>query len=165
VARIQLLLIPEYLNHLGYSQPTKLVTGFNISLLGGEFMYKLCEAVVFIFLGYYAAFALQMNAIGGIPSESADAVFLARSLVDYRTIFIVCLASWYVFFRVTGKQVHTVVTISAALAWVMFLEDLIALENAFFVPELTLAKIVQFTRPLFILGLTFMAVDAQRSKV
>jgi hypothetical protein len=66
---------------------------------------------------------------------------------------------------VTGKQVHTVVTISAALAWVMFLEDLIALENAFFVPELTLAKIVQFTRPLFILGLTFMAVDAQRSKV
>jgi hypothetical protein len=58
-----------------------------------------------------------------------------------------------------------VVTISAALAWVMFLEDLIALENAFFVPELTLAKIVQFTRPLFILGLTFMAVDAQRSKV
>ena len=31
-------------------------------------MYKLCEAIVFIFLGYYAAFALQMNAIGGIPS-------------------------------------------------------------------------------------------------
>jgi hypothetical protein len=47
----------------------------------------------------------------------------------------------------------------------MFLEDLLALENAFFVPELTLAKIVQFTRPLFILGLTYMAVDAQRSKV
>ena len=65
----------------------------------------------------------------------------------------------------TGKQVHTVVTISAVLAWVMFLEDLLALENAFFVPELTLAKIVQFTRPLFILGLTYMAVDAQRSKV
>jgi len=67
--------------------------------------------------------------------------------------------------RVTGKQIHTVVTISAVLAWVMFLEDLLALENAFFVPELTLAKIVQFTRPLFILGLTYMAVDAQRSKI
>jgi hypothetical protein len=116
-------------------------------------------------MGYYAAFALQMNAIGGIPSESADAVYLARSLVDYRTIFIVCLASWYVFLRVTERKIHTVVAISAVLAWVMFLEDLIALENAFFVPELALGKVVQFTRPLFILGLTYMAVDAQRNKI
>ncbi|MEK9587996.1 MAG: hypothetical protein VW349_06120 [Gammaproteobacteria bacterium] len=127
-------------------------------------MYKLCEAIVFIFLGYYAAFAMQMNAIGGIPSDSQDAVYLARSLVDYRTGFIVCLASLYVFLRVTKRQVHTLVTISALLAWVMFLEDILALDNAFFVPELALAKIVQFTRPLFILALTYMAVDAHRSK-
>ena len=128
-------------------------------------MYKLCEAIVFIFMGYYAAFALQMNAIGGIPSDSPDAIFLARSLVDYRTIFIVCLAGLYVFLRRTGKQVHTVLMISAALAWVMFLEDLLALENAFFLPELTLAKIVQLTRPFFILALTYMAVESQRNKV
>jgi len=127
-------------------------------------MYKLCEAIVFIFLGYYAAFALQMNAIGGIPSDSQDAVYLARSLVDYRAGFIVCLASLYVFLRVTKRQVHTMVTISALLAWVMFLEDILALDNAFFVPELALAKIIQVTRPLFILALTYMAVEAQRSK-
>ena len=127
-------------------------------------MYKLCEAIVFIFLGYYAAFAMQMNAIGGIPSDSQDAVYRARSLVDYRAGFIVCLASLYVFLRVTKRQVHTMVTISALLAWVMFLEDILALENAFFVPELALAKIIQFTRPLFILALTYMAVEAQRSK-
>lgn len=127
-------------------------------------MYKLCEAIVFIFLGYYAAFAMQMNAIGGIPSDSQDAVYLARSLVDYRAGFIICLASLYVFLRVTKRQVHTMVTISALLAWVMFLEDILALDNAFFVPELTLAKIIQFTRPFFILALTYMAVDAQRSK-
>lgn len=127
-------------------------------------MYKLCEAIVFIFLGYYAAFALQMNAIGGIPSDSQDAVYLARSLVDYRAGFIVCLASLYVFLTVTKRQVHTMVTISALLAWVMFLEDILALDNAFFVPELTLAKIIQFTRPLFILALTYMAVEVQRSK-
>ena len=127
-------------------------------------MYKLCEAIVFIFLGYYAAFAMQMNAIGGIPSDSQDAVYLARSLVDYRAGFIICLASLYVFLRVTKRQVHTMVTISALLAWVMFLEDILALDNAFFVPELTLAIIIQFTRPLFILALTYMAVEAQRSK-
>ena len=127
-------------------------------------MYRLCEAIVFIFLGYYAAFAMQMNAIGGIPSDSQDAVYLARSLVDYRAGFIVCLASLYVFLRATKRQVHTMVTISALLAWVMFLEDILALDNAFFVPELALAKIIQFTRPLFILALTYMAVDAQRSK-
>ena len=128
-------------------------------------MYKLCEAIVFIFLGYYAAFAMQMNAIGGIPSDSQDAIYLARSLVGYRAGFIVCLASLYVFLRVTKRQVHTMVTISALLAWVMFLEDILAVDHAFFVPELALAKIVQFTRPLFILALTYMAVDAQRSKV
>ena len=127
-------------------------------------MYKLCEVIVFIFLGYYAAFAMQMNAIGGIPSDSQDAVYLARSLVDYRAGFIVCLASLYVFLRVTKRQVHTMVTISALLAWVMFLEDILALDNAFFVPELALAKIIQFTRPLFILALTYMAVEAQKSK-
>ena len=128
-------------------------------------MYKFCEAIVFVFLGYYAAFSLQMNAIGGIPSESPDAVFLARSVVDYRTLFIVCLASLYVFLRVTGRQIHTTICISALLAWVMFLEDLLALENAFFVPELALAKVVQITRPLFILALTYMAIEAQRNKL
>ena len=127
-------------------------------------MYKLCEAIVFIFLGYYAAFAMQMNGIGGIPSDSQDAVYLARSLVDYRAGFIVCLVSLYVFLRVTKRQVHTMVTISALLAWVMFLEDILALDNAFFIPELALAKIIQFSRPLFILALTYMAVEAQRSK-
>ena len=127
-------------------------------------MYKLCEVIVFIFLGYYAAFAMQMHATGGIPSDSQDAVYLARSLVDYRAGFILCLASLYVFLRMTKRQVHTMVTISALLAWVMFLEDILALDNAFFVPELALAKIIQFTRPVFILALTYMAVEAQRSK-
>lgn len=107
---------------------------------------------------------MQMNAIGGIPSDSQDAVYLARSLVDYRAGFIVCLAGLYVFLRVTKRQVHTMITISALLAWVMFLEDILALDNAFFVPELVLGKIIQFTRPLFILALTYMAVEAQRSK-
>ena len=127
-------------------------------------MYKLSEVIVFIFLGYYAAFAMQMHATGGIPSDSQDSVYLARSLVDYRAGFIVCLASLYVFLRMTKGQVHTLVTISALLAWVMFLEDILALDNAFFVPELALAKIIQFTRPVFILALTYMAVEAQRNK-
>lgn len=127
-------------------------------------MYKLCEVIVFIFLGYYAAFAMQMHATSGIPSDSQDAVYLARSLVDYRAGFILCLASLYVFLRMTKGQVHTMVTISALLAWVMFLEDILALDNAFFVPELALAKIIQFTRPVFILALTYIAVEAQRNK-
>ena len=127
-------------------------------------MYKLCEVIVFIFLGYYAAFAMQMHATGGISSDSQDAVYLARSLVDYRAGFILCLASLYVFLRMAKRQVYTMVTISALLAWVMFLEDILALDNAFFVPELALAKIIQFTRPVFILALTYMAVEAQRNK-
>ena len=47
----------------------------------------------------------------------------------------------------------------------MLLEDLLVLENAFFVPELALAKVVQFTRPFVILALTFMAIEAQRNKL
>ena len=105
-----------------------------------------------------------MNGIGGIPSDSQDAVYLGRSLVDYRAGFIICLVSVYVFLRVTKRQVHTMVTISALLAWVMFLEDILALDNAFFIPELELEKIIQFSRPLFILALTYMAVEAQRGK-
>ena len=155
----------DYLSPMGYSATDQLYDRLIRQPAGGEYMYKFCEAIVFIFLGYYAAFSLQMNAIGGIPSESSDAVFLARSLVDYRTLFIVCLASLYVFLRVTGRPIHTTICVSALLAWVMFLEDLLALENAFFVPELALAKVVQFTRPFFILALTYMAIEAQRNKV
>lgn len=127
-------------------------------------MYKQCEAIVFIFLGCYATFAMQLNAVGGIPSNSQDAVYFAGSLMGYRAGFIVCLASLYVFLRVTKRQVHTIVTISALLAWVMLVEDILALDNAFFVPELALAKIIQFTRPLFILALTYMAVEVQRNE-
>ena len=42
------------------------------------------------------------------------------------------------------------------------LEDSLALDNVLFVPELITGKATQFTRPFFLVAITYMAVESRR---
>ena len=57
----------------------------------------------------------------------------------------------------TNKPNALVVTVLTAVAWIMFLEDDMVLDSVLFVASHPLAQAVVFTRPVFLVALTYVA--------
>ena len=127
-------------------------------------MYRFCEAAVFIFISLATYHAILLHQLGGPVMTTPDALALGRTLMDYRVLLIVGLALPYLYLRATGKDYSTLLTVGCTLAWFTFLEDTLALDNVLFVPELITGKLTQFSRPIFLIALAYMTVDARRRR-
>jgi hypothetical protein len=55
-------------------------------------------------------------------------------------------------------------TVSCVLAWFIFIEDTLALDNVLFVPEMLSGQLTQFSRPFLLVALTYMAVESRRRR-
>ena len=124
--------------------------------------YRFCEAFIFIFFALALTHTVLLNQLGGPVLKTPDAIFLSQTLMDYRSIIMLGLGSLYVFLKITGRDVSPMLVIGATLAWVTFLEDSLALDNVLFVPELITGKATQFTRPFFLVAITYMAIESRR---
>ncbi|MCH1601422.1 MAG: hypothetical protein L7S57_01120 [Luminiphilus sp.] len=127
-------------------------------------MYRVCEAAVFVFICLATYHAILLHQLGGPVMTTPDALALGRTLMDYRVLLIVGLALPYLYMRATGKDYSTLLTVSCTLAWFTFLEDTLALDNVLFVPELITGKLTQFSRPIFLIALAYMTVEARRRR-
>ena len=58
----------------------------------------------------------------------------------------------------TNQPSAVVVVVLTASAWVMFLEDYTVLDRVLFVASHPLAQAVVFTRPIFLVALTYLAL-------
>ena len=124
--------------------------------------YRFCEAFIFVFFALALTHTVLLNQLGGPVLKTPDAIFLSQTLMDYRSVMMLGLGSLYIFFRVTGRNVSPMLVIGATLAWLTFLEDTFALDNVLFVPELITGKATQFSRPFFLVAITYMAVESRR---
>ena len=128
-------------------------------------MYRLCEVAVGLFVSLATYHAILLHQLGGPVMTTPDAILLGRTLMDYRVLLIVGFALPYLYMRATGKDYSTLLTVGCTLAWFTFLEDTLALDNVLFVPELVTGKLTQFSRPVFLIALTFMTVEARRARL
>jgi hypothetical protein len=53
----------------------------------------------------------------------------------------------------------------ALISWVAFLEDFMVLENAFYMPELLSGKVLQFLRPIYLITIVYMVIEARRREM
>ena len=127
-------------------------------------IYRLCEVAVALFVSLATYHAILLHRLGGPVMMTPDAMLLGRTLMDYRVLLIVGFALPYLYMRATGKDYSTLLTVGCTLAWFTFLEDTLALDNVLFVPELITGKLTQFSRPVFLIALAYMTVDARRRK-
>ncbi|MDA8738677.1 hypothetical protein N9V47_03970 [Luminiphilus sp.] len=127
-------------------------------------IYRLCEVAVALFVSLATYHAILLRQLGGPVMMTPDAMLLGRTLMDYRVLLIVGFALPYLYMRATGKDYSTLLTVGCTLAWFTFLEDTLALDNVLFVPELITGKLTQFSRPVFLIALAYMTVDARRRK-
>ena len=128
-------------------------------------IYRLCEVAVALFVSLATYHAILLHQLGGPVMMTPDAMLLGRTLMDYRVLLIVGFALPYLYMRATGKDYSTLLTVGCTLAWFTFLEDTLALDNVLFVPELITGKLTQFSRPVFLIALTFMTVEARRARL
>ena len=126
-------------------------------------MYRICEVLVFAFMGLAVFHAMLLHQLGGPVLKTPDALLLASTLMDFRALLILGLALPYLYLRITGRDYSQVVVIGCTLAWFTFLEDTLALDNVLFIPELITGKLTQFSRPIFLIALAYMAVESRRS--
>lgn len=82
---------------------------------------------------------------------------LVQDLTAVRIWIVVAGLALYSWKSATNQPSALVVTVLTAVAWIMFLEDYMVLDSVLFVASHPLAQAVVFTRPVFLVALTYAA--------
>ena len=82
---------------------------------------------------------------------------LVQDLTAVRIWIVVAGLALYSWKSATNQPSALVVTVLTAVAWIMFLEDYMVLDSVLFVASHPLAQAVVFTRPFFLVALTYVA--------
>lgn len=126
--------------------------------------YNIAELIVGVFCACVFLHTFTVVEMGGAEAitSSADAYQMAQDLVYYRAAFTGSLLGLYIFFRFTKRPVAKVLTIVALISWVAFIEDYLALDNIFYLAESLTGKATQILRPVYLVAIVYMAVEAYR---
>jgi len=127
--------------------------------------YLFCEVAALLFVVLTITHTLALQSLGGPVLETKDALFLSQGLTGHRAWVTLALSTLYLYLRLGGHDCSQVLAIACTLAWFMFLEDSLAMDNVLFMPELTTGKLTQFSRPVFLLVITYMAVESRNKRV
>ena len=82
---------------------------------------------------------------------------LVQDLTAVRIWIVVAGLALYSWKSATNQPSALVVTVLTAIAWIMFLEDYMVPDSVLFVASHPLAQAVVFTRPVFLVALTYVA--------
>lgn len=126
--------------------------------------YLFCELAALSFVALTITHTLALQSLGGPALETEDALFLSQGLTGHRAWITLGLSALYLYLRFGSRDCSQVLTISCTLAWFMFLEDSLAMDNVLFIPELATGKLTQFSRPLFLLVITYMTVESRNKR-
>ena len=120
-------------------------------------MYKLSVAIRFIFASLVIAlFTLIISDGSFVPVTDRGAV-LVQDLTAVRIWIVIAGLALYSWKSATNQPNALLVAVLTAIAWIMFLEDYMVLDSVLFVASHPLAQAVVFTRPVFLVALTYVA--------
>ena len=119
-----------------------------------------------LLIGFFAVMVILHTILvalfGDLQPAVTDAGYLIREMISFRAGFTGLLLSVYVWFRLTNKKTALLLKSIALVSWVSFLEDFMLLENIFYMPELLSGKLVQFLRPIYLITIVYMVIEADR---
>jgi hypothetical protein len=121
-----------------------------------------CDLLVSLFALMVILHAILVALYGDPQPAVTDAGYLIREMTSFRAGFTSLLLSVYLWFRLTNKKTALLLKSIALVSWVSFLEDFMLLENIFYMPELLSGKLVQFLRPIYLITIVYMVIEAHR---
>jgi hypothetical protein len=128
-------------------------------------VYMLCELIVFLFASSVIFHTVTVAQLGGALLTSNDAVKLTQELILYRGALTGFLLLLYVSCRVLKNNTTLVLKVIALISWVAFIEDVIAMDDVFFTPQLITGRITQILRPVYLMAILFMVFHASDREV
>ena len=127
--------------------------------------FFVCELVVGLFAVMVVFHSVLLPIYGSPQPPLSDSIYLVQEMATFRAVFTSFLLFVYLGFRLTGQKTAVVLGAIALISWVAFLEDFMVLENAFYVPELLSGKVLQFLRPIYLITIIYMVMEARRREI
>ena len=127
--------------------------------------YILCEGIIVAFAAVVMAHTVIISNAGVDVLQTSDAKFLGQDLVAFRAGLTAFLFILYFTFRFLRKKTTLILQVTAMISWVVFLEDAIALDNVFYVPELFTGKLLQLLRPIYLLTIIYMMIESRNREM
>ncbi len=119
-------------------------------------MLKVAQAICYLFVGLVLAlftFTLQGDAF---EPRTPSASILVQDLSTIRVWIVLAGLSVYSWRAATGQSLSVTLGVLTVVAWIMFFEDYLVLDNIF-AAQHPLATAVQATRPAFLIAVTYLA--------
>lgn len=124
--------------------------------------YNIAEGIALAFAAAVLVHTFSVVEMGGAEAITTSPVAyqMAQDLVHYRAALTGGLITLYIYYRITKRPVAKVLAIVSLISWVAFIEDYVALDNIFFLAESMSGKATQILRPLYLVAIVYMAVEA-----
>lgn len=120
-------------------------------------MYRLSVSICFLFASLVIALFTLIMSDTSFQTTTDQGATLVQDLTAVRIWIVVAGLALYSWKSATNQPSALVVTVLTAVAWIMFLEDYMVLDSVLFVASHPLAQAVVFTRPVFLVALTYVA--------
>ena len=120
-------------------------------------MYKLSVSICFLFASLVIALFTLIIRDGSFEPSTDQGARLVQDLTAVRVWVVVAGLALYSWKSATNQPNAVVVAVFTAIAWIMFLEDYMVLDSVLFIASHPLAQAVVFTRPIFLVALTYVA--------
>ena len=121
-----------------------------------KYVQTLSVHLLFICKPVIALFTLIISDGSFEPSTDQGAT-LVQDLTAVRVWVEVAGLALYSWKSASNQPNAVVVAVFTAIAWIMFLEDYMVLDSVLFIAGHPLAQAVVFTRPIFLVALTYVA--------
>ena len=120
-------------------------------------MYRLSVSICFLFASLVIALFTLIMSDTSFQTTTDQGATLVQDLTAVRIWIVVAGLALYSWKSATNQPSALVVTVLTAVAWIMFLEDYTVLDSVLFQSSHPLAQAVVFTRPVFLVALTYVA--------
>ena len=120
-------------------------------------MMRVAQAVCYVFASLCVALFTFVLTNETFEPRSTSANILSQDLSTIRIWIVVTGLSVYSWRAASGQSLRLTLGVLTTVAWIMFFEDYLVLDNVLFVAQHPLATAVQVTRPAFLLAVTYLA--------
>ena len=128
-------------------------------------IYIVAQTICFSYVAVLIALYTLVAATGQLNPSLNSAETLLQDLTAIRIWIVIGGLAVYSWLLASKAPTAMTLAVLSALAWVMFIEDYMVLDSVLFVAEHPLAQAAIITRPLFLVGLTYICFKHFDSEV
>ena len=95
----------------------------------------------------------------GYESSKTEGQTIIALILSIRIWFAIALFGWISPTLLRRQDSTLCMSLAAGFVWLLFIDDTLIYGGVFFEPELLLAKLIVYTRPILLIAITYAAIE------